>query len=94
MSLHFNEKVQQPARGTLMVEGLEGPGVTLPSTRRSTRNAEPFNEAEISRSADPVCRDLHRILFAYCRDGGDTNRGANTSPMMWWLAPTRRLCAP
>ena len=31
---HLNEKVQQPASGTLIIDGLLGPGVRSPSTRR------------------------------------------------------------
>ena len=30
----LNENVQQPASGTLMIDGLKGPGVGSPSTRR------------------------------------------------------------
>jgi hypothetical protein len=64
VSPHLNEKVQQPVSGILMMEGLEGPEVTA-STVRLARRAKPFREAEISRSADPVCcHELHRILFA------------------------------
>src|SRR3954454_19519749 len=77
-----------------MIDGLDGPGVRCPSTRRTTRRSVPFREAKTNRSADPRCLELQRILLWYRRDGGDTNRGANTSPTMLCPAPTRRRWSP